>query len=103
MIRAAILFFGLALVALLFGLNGVAGLSMEIGKVIVLVFIAISATASADSRVGGYTTKRGTYVAPHHKSSPDSSRSNNFSTKGNLNPYTGKKGTVDSFKLPRMR
>ena len=43
MIRAAILFFGLALVALLFGLNGVAGLSMEIGKVIVLVFIAISA------------------------------------------------------------
>ena len=43
MIRAAILFFGLALVALLFGLNGVAGLSMEIGKVIVLVFIAILA------------------------------------------------------------
>ncbi len=43
MIRAAILFFVLALVALLFGLNGVAGLSMEIGKIIVLVFIAISA------------------------------------------------------------
>ena len=36
MIRAAILFFVLALVALLFGLNGVAGLSMEIGKIIVL-------------------------------------------------------------------
>ena len=42
MIRAAILFFVLALVALLFGMNGVAGLSMEIGKFIVLVFIAIS-------------------------------------------------------------
>lgn len=43
MIRTAILFFVLALVALLFGMNGVAGLSMEIGKFIVLVFIAISA------------------------------------------------------------
>lgn len=43
MIRAAILFFAIALVALLFGLNGVAGLSMEVGKIIVLVFIAISA------------------------------------------------------------
>jgi hypothetical protein len=44
-------------------------------------------------RVKGYTTKRGTYVAPHYRSKADHSRYNNWSTKGNRNPYTGKRGT----------
>jgi hypothetical protein len=43
--------------------------------------------------VHGHTTKNGTYVAPHHRSAPDGSKANNWSTKGNVNPYTGKKGT----------
>lgn len=43
--------------------------------------------------VRGYTTKSGTYVAPHHRTSPDSTKSNNWSTRGNVNPYTGKEGT----------
>jgi len=45
--------------------------------------------------VGPYTKKDGTYVAPHHRSAPDGSKSNNWSTKGNENPYTGKPGTKD--------
>lgn len=67
------------------------------------ITVAIASTAFADSRVGGYATKRGTYVEPHYKSSPDSSRSNNYSSKGNFNPYTGKRGSVDPFKAPRIR
>lgn len=43
--------------------------------------------------VRGYTRKDGTYVAPHERSAPDSSKANNWSTKGNVNPYTGKPGT----------
>ena len=43
----------------------------------------------------GYTRKDGTYVAPHMQSNPNSSKYDNWSTKGNENPYTGKKGTVD--------
>jgi hypothetical protein len=43
--------------------------------------------------VKGYTKKDGTYVGPHHRSAPDSSKSNNWSTKGNINPYSGKPGT----------
>ena len=43
--------------------------------------------------VHGYTTKRGTYVAPYHRTLPDSSRSNNYGTRGNYNPWTGKNGT----------
>lgn len=74
---------------------------------IILGLITLAALAAspvqADTRVGGYSTKRGTYVAPHYKSSPDSSRSNNYSSKGNFNPYTGKLGNVDPFKTPRIR
>ncbi|MHB1001856.1 MAG: hypothetical protein ACYC27_21665 [Armatimonadota bacterium] len=43
--------------------------------------------------VKGYTRKDGTYVAPHYRSAPDGNFSNNWSTKGNVNPYTGKEGT----------
>jgi len=51
-----------------------------------------SAIAAANVSVDGYTKKNGTYVAPHQRTSPDSSFHNNWSTKGNSNPYTGKKG-----------
>lgn len=46
----------------------------------------------ADVNVNGYMKKNGTYVAPHHRSSPDGNQRNNWSSKGNVNPYTGKKG-----------
>lgn len=55
-------------------------------------------SVEALKRVKGYTTKRGTYVAPHYKSSPNKSKLDNYSTKGNINPFTGKKGTVNPFK-----
>lgn len=44
-------------------------------------------------RVRGYIRKDGTYVAPHYRSAPDGNFNNNWSTKGNINPYTGKEGT----------
>ena len=43
--------------------------------------------------VRGYTRQDGTYVAPHYRSAPDGDFSNNWSTKGNINPYTGEEGT----------
>lgn len=43
--------------------------------------------------VRGHTTKNGTYVAPSHATDPNSSRADNYSKKGNTNPYTGKSGT----------
>lgn len=48
--------------------------------------------ADALTRVKGYMTKRGTYVMPHYKSTRDSYKFNNYSSKGNYNPFTGKKG-----------
>jgi hypothetical protein len=43
--------------------------------------------------VSGHITKSGTYVAPHRATNPDKSKTNNWSQKGNSNPYTGKEGT----------
>ena len=43
--------------------------------------------------VKGYTKRDGTYVAPSHATNPDVTKSNNWSQKGNSNPYTGKEGT----------
>jgi TPR repeat protein len=49
--------------------------------------------ADAAVHVGGYTRKNGTYVAPHYRSAPNHTKADNYSTKGNVNPYTGKAGT----------
>lgn len=43
--------------------------------------------------VGGYVRSNGTYVAPSQATNPNSTKSDNYSTKGNVNPYTGKTGT----------
>lgn len=41
----------------------------------------------------GYTTDRGTYVAPHYQTNPNSTTLDNYNTRGNYNPYTGRTGT----------
>ena len=53
----------------------------------------LSASANADEYVRGYYRKDGTYVAPYYRSSPDDSYNNNWSVRGNRNPYTGQEGT----------
>jgi hypothetical protein len=60
--------------------------------------VALSATTTVDAQVSvsGYYRKDGTYVRPHHRSSPDGNFRNNWSTVGNVNPYTGKVGTRTS-------
>lgn len=41
----------------------------------------------------GYTNKSGTYVQPHQQTNPNGTQRDNYGTKGNYNPYTGKTGT----------
>jgi hypothetical protein len=48
----------------------------------------------------GYTRSDGTYVAPHYQTAPDNTRLNNYSTQGNVNPYTGQAGTVNPYPTP---
>lgn len=65
---------------------------------------ALAVTASAafakgssggSHSVRGHVTKKGSYVPSHHATNPDGRKSNNWSHKGNVNPYTGKEGTKD--------
>lgn len=62
---------------------------------LIAALLVATASASAQVHVRGYTKKDGTYVAPHMRSSPNSTTLDNYSTKGNVNPYTGEPGTKD--------
>lgn len=59
----------------------------------IFVFGGNELAIAKDVYVDGYHRKDGTYVKPHYRSSPDNTRNNNFSTYGNVNPYTGERGT----------
>ena len=49
--------------------------------------------SSGSHAVKGHTTKSGAYVAPHRQTNPNGTRIDNWSTRGNVNPYTGKPGS----------
>jgi hypothetical protein len=65
--------------------------------VLALGLLALSESwAEADVYVRGHYRSDGTYVKPHHRSDPDGDFGNNWSTRGNVNPYTGEYGTKTS-------
>lgn len=55
-------------------------------------------TNSSSHSVRGHIRKDGTYVQPHQVTNRNSTKLDNYSTKGNVNPYTGKPGTVDPYQ-----
>ena len=67
-----------------------------------LALIAMIAVvpAYASEYVDGYFKSDGTYVPPHFRSSPNSTKLDNYSTRGNANPYTGKEGTKNPYSYP---
>lgn len=48
-----------------------------------------------DVYVNGYYRSDGTYVQPYYRTRPNRTTLDNYSTKGNVNPYTGQPGTHD--------
>lgn len=65
-----------------------------------MLFALVSSHAFADDYVRGHIKRDGTYVAPHMRSNADPTPLNNYSTRGNYNPYTGQKGYVDPYAKP---
>lgn len=47
---------------------------------------------SSPTRASGYLKSNGTYVQPYYKTTPNKTKIDNYSTKGNYNPFTGKTG-----------
>lgn len=74
-------------------------------KVPVAIFLALLATPAFAQYGGGWGTNpnthqtqgyirnNGTVVSPHIQTNPNSTRNDNLSTYGNVNPYTGQTGT----------
>lgn len=60
--------------------------------IIISFFFLINAQAAEAARVRGYSNRNGTYVQPHYRSNPNSYKWDNYSSRGNMNPYTGKRG-----------
>lgn len=53
MLRAALVFFALALIAILFGATGFAGVSMDIGKTLLVVFLILAVISFVASLITG--------------------------------------------------
>lgn len=69
----------------------------------VMIFMSLPAYAKKTSlgsqtNVHGYAKKDGTYVAPHKRTTPNGTQRDNWTSKPNQNPYTGKDGTKEPKK-----
>jgi hypothetical protein len=63
------------------------------------ILMATSAVAQIPQYNSGGYRQDGTYVQPHYTTKPDGNIWNNYSTQGNVNPYTGRAGTVDPYRV----
>jgi hypothetical protein len=67
--------------------------------IIVALFIGTITTSYAQvnpnsTYVNGYSRSNGTYVTGHYKTTRNSTINDNYTTRPNVNPYTGKAGTI---------
>lgn len=58
----------------------------------ILILILTLVTFAQAKYQSPYFKKSGKFVQGHFKTESNKTRIDNFSTKGNVNPYTGKKG-----------
>lgn len=63
-------------------------------NLLLLLFLIITGfnLSAQDVWVNGYTRKDGTYVQGHYRTKPNHTKNDNYSTIGNINPYTGELG-----------
>jgi hypothetical protein len=69
-------------------------------KLLVLLALVASAAIARDVYVQPYVRSDGTFVQGHYRTAPDGNPFNNYSTQGNVNPYTGQAGTVNPYAAP---
>lgn len=63
-------------------------------KILLFILLNVFAVISfADVYVHPYQKDDGTNVQGYYRTPPNNTRNDNYSTQGNVNPYTGKEGT----------
>ena len=73
-------------------------LSTILISLVLLLGVSSFAEAKISSVRGYFKPSTGRYVAPHFKTSPNKYKWDNYSAKGNINPFTGKRGYKSPFK-----
>ena len=63
--------------------------------ILFLLSLAANSAFARDQHVRGHFRKDGTWVEPHHRTAPNGTTSDNYSSYPNTNPYTGREGRVD--------
>jgi hypothetical protein len=76
----------------------VAAMSIALGFIATPVFAKGTGSGGGSHSVKGHIKKDGTYVQPHHATNPNHTQRDNWSSKPNVNPYTGKPGTKEAEK-----
>lgn len=70
--------------------------------ILTLVLSTISLISISQVHVRGYYRKSGTYVQPHQRTFPNETKLDNYSTFPNINPHTGKTGTIRVTEIPKI-
>jgi hypothetical protein len=65
---------------------------------VLLLFVLLIPCSCDAEYVKGYMRKDGTYVQGHYRSKANNSKWDNYSAKGNYNPYTGKTGKTSPYR-----
>lgn len=71
-------------------------LAVLFGAVVLFVPVSVpaaEAACSGSTYVSGYTTSSGRWVSGYYRTCPNSSVTDNYSYRGNYNPYTGSYGS----------
>lgn len=75
-------------------------------KTLALTILALccgAVMAAGSHSVKGYYKRDGTYVAPSQATNPNSTKVDNYSSKGNYNPATGKAGRKDPYAIEPVK
>jgi hypothetical protein len=64
-----------------------------IGLLAIAAAILAGGSLKAQTWVNGYERQNGTHVDGYYRSNPNNTTIDNYSTRGNYNPYTGREGT----------
>lgn len=66
-------------------------------KLLIGIIAAMTATGALAQTVyvQPHVRKDGTFVPGHYRTAPNSTRTDNWSSKPNVNPYNGREGRID--------
>ena len=68
---------------------------------LILICSCLLDVHASNAYINGYYRKNGTYVSGYNRTKPNSTKIDNYSTKGNINPYTSKKGYKNPYNTPK--